>query len=452
MNMKRWQPVVIVMIPLIICIGMAGALAAFSQRSLQCVSAQASDLVDQNDSVPVYLPGVLRNFVGAVTLLMPSGQEQSYEDGFAAFESATGIDVVFIGADQFVDELRQRALSGNLPDLALIPQPGLLGDLAAQGHTVDLYDWFTPEYLAQQYEQSLLDLATFDGQVAGVWYTANIKSLVYYPKAEFDAAGYQVPQTWTELLNLSDQMVVDGRTPWCIGIQSGVASGWVGTDWVEDILLRTASPADYDGWIRGDLPFTSPEIRSAFETMADIWFHDDYVLGGRAAITSTNFWEAPTPLFDDPPGCWLHRQASFIPVYFPQGSLHGVDYDFFYLPPIDTQYGNPVLGAGEVVGVFTDNPSVRIVVEYLTTAESARWYIENGTGLSPHKDVEISWYPNDEQRGYAQILMNADVFRFDASDLMPGEVGSGTFWTGILDYVNGADLDTVLQAIDASWP
>jgi alpha-glucoside transport system substrate-binding protein len=220
---------------------------------------------------------------------------------------------------------------------------------------------------------------------------------------------------------------------------------------VEDIMLRTASTISYDQWVDGQLLFNSPQVRNAFETMAEIWFNDDYVYGGRDEIPNIHFGEAPLPMFDDPPGCYLHRQATFIPLFFPEGTQYGVDYDYFYLPPIDAQYGKPVLGAGDQFTAFADRYEVKEFLRYLTTGESVKYFLQNQTWLSPHKDTPLDWYPQ-ESKGYAEIITNATDFRFDGSDLMPPEVGFGSFWQGIVDYVNGTDLDTVLDTIDASWP
>ena len=167
---------------------------------------------------------------------------------------------------------------------------------------------------------------------------------------------------------LSDQIVTDGDTPWCIGIECGGATGWPATDWIEDIMLRTTSLENYDKWTKGELPFTDPVVKNAFQKMTDIWFNDKYVYGGRAAIATTAFGDAPAPMLQDPPKCWLHRQGTFITSFMEKakpGMKAGVDYDFFYLPPIDSQYGKPVLFAGDLFSVFNDRPEVRAVMEYL---------------------------------------------------------------------------------------
>jgi alpha-glucoside transport system substrate-binding protein len=302
-----------------------------------------------------------------------------------------------------------------------------------------------------------LDMATMEGPdgeiMAGVWQRVNGKSLVWYPKKAFDEAGYTIPQTWDEMLQLTQQIADDGDTAWCIGIESGTATGWAATDWMEEIMLRTTSLENYDKWVTGELPFDSPEVKNAAQIMSDLWFNDDYVYGGRASIVSTFFGDSPLPMFDDPPKCWLHKQGNFITSFFPAGLEAGVDYDFFYLPPIDEQYGKPVLVAGDLMAMFNDRPEVRAVMEYFTKGASVETWVKSGGAIVPHYDSSLDWYSNDVDRGVAEIILNADSVRFDGSDLMPGEVGAGSFWKGMTDYVSGTiDLDTTMKEIDSAWP
>lgn len=400
----------------------------------------------------LFLPGVTNQSKNKSVRVLVGGGEgsaQEFEEATDPFEQQTGINIIYEGSDDFENEIVQRVQAGNPPEVAFFPQPGLLGNLVTD--TIDLNDWFSSTYLLQQYNQSWLDMAEINGQIAGVWYRTTNKSLVWYPKADFDAANYAVPTTWDQMIALSEEMILDGRTPWCLGIASGPATGWVGTDWVEDIMLRTTTPENYDKWVNGELKFNSTEVISAWQTMGDIWFTDDYVLGGRDAITTTSFYEAINPMFEDPPGCWLHRQSLFIAGFFPESAEFGIDVDYFYLPPIDSKYGDPVLVAGDIAAAFNDTEEIRDYVSYLTTSESVKYFIESGTYISPHKDSKLEWYP-DSLRGAAEILSDADTVRYDGSDLMPGVVGTGTFWEGVVDYVNGKDLNAILAEIDASWP
>ncbi len=394
------------------------------------------------------LSGTTVNIFGAFVDV----DESRFEDSMLLFEEATGIDIVYEGSGDFESLILVRVEGGNPPDLAAFPQPGLLNDFVKSGAIIDLNDWFDTSYLSQQYSQSWLDMATMEGIMAGIWHRANIKSLVWYPIPEFYDAGYEIPETWDELIALSDQMVADGGTPWSIGIESSGATGWVATDWIEDIMLRTAPLEAYDAWTRGELPFDSPEVRRAVSYLDQIWSNPDYVLGGKEGILLTPFGDAPRPLTDNPPAAWLHRQASFIPAFFPEGTVVGEEIDFFYFPPIDPEFGKPMLGAGDIYGIFNDRPEVRAVARYLTTGLSTKAWVEAGGFISPHSDASIDWYLNPTDRKFAELLNAADTFRFDGSDLMPGAVGADSFWTGMVDYVNGASIDEVLPQIDASWP
>ena len=379
---------------------------------------------------------------------------RSFERAIESFEEETGIDVTYEGSGDFETLIVSRVEGGNPPDIALFPQPGLMRDLAEGGHLRELSDILEVDRLEQQLVPGLLELGTHNDELVGVPYTVNIKSLVWYPIQPFEEAGYEIPETWDELHALSDQIRDDGTAPWCVGIESAGATGWVATDWVEDVMLRTAGPDAYDDWVDGELPFDSPEVRHAFETVGDIWFEEGYVLGGTTAIITTPFGDAPAPLFDDPPSCFLHRQAGFITGFFPEDVEVGVDVDFFYLPPIEEEHGSPVLGAGDVGSLLTDNPSAEEVLRFLTTPEALEERVQTGGDLSPNTEFDASVYPTESQRRQFEILVEADVYRFDASDMMPGAVGAGTFWTESVNWIEaeGDNLDEVLQRIDDSWP
>jgi alpha-glucoside transport system substrate-binding protein len=300
---------------------------------------------------------------------------------------------------------------------------------------------------------SMIPNAQGEKFMAGIWARFNGKSLVWYPKAAFDEAGYAVPTTWEELEQLEQDIIADGDTPWCIGIESGTATGWPVTDWMEDLMLRTTTPENYDRWVAGDLKFDSPEVRRAAEIMSERFLDEKMAEGGPSKIVATSFMDAPKGMFTDPPTCWLHRQGNFITSFFPEGSTPGEDWSFFYLPGIDEEYGKPFLVAGDIYAMFNDRPEVRAVMEFFTTGESLREWIASGGALSPHNDTLLEWYGNETERGIAGLVRDANTLRFDASDLMPGEVGSGSFWKSMTSYISGTtDLDTALKEIDESWP
>jgi len=392
-----------------------------------------------------------------VTMTGPFTDEDAvkFDNSVAAFEEATGIDIQYEGSKEFEASITLRVDAGDAPDIVDFPQPGLLGTFVARGEVVDV-STFLPQSSFDNYNQSWWDMGTMAGPdgniVAGVWHRFNAKSQVWYPQAEFEAAGYEIPETWDDLLALSDQIVADGDKPWCVGIESGAATGWPATDWMEEVMLRTTSLENYDKWTTGELPFSSPEVKHALEVLAELW-KDDYVYGGSEAIVTTFFGDAPSPMFEDPPKCWLHKQGNFIVSFFPEGVEAGTDYGFFYLPGIDEAYGEPYLVAGDIMAMFNDRDEVRAVMEYFTMGEAVKEWLAAGGALSPHMDASLDWYGDDIEKGIAALVAGATGVRFDGSDLMPGEVGAGSFWTGMTDYFSGtADIDTVLAEIDASWP
>jgi alpha-glucoside transport system substrate-binding protein len=384
--------------------------------------------------------------------------EAKFVTAVEGFESWTGIDIAYTGTSEFEAAIRASVEGGAAPDIVDFPQPGLLRDFVLSGDVLDLAGILDEEWLTTNYAQSWLDMSHINGITAGVWNRFNGKSVVWYPVPAFADAGYTVPTTWEELIALADQIVADGGTPFCVGIGSGAATGWPATDWIEDIMLRTTSVENYDAWsfpadAESRLPFTSPEVMNAAQTLEGVWFAENYVLGGSQAIAATDFRDAPLPMFQNPPRCYMHRQANFITSFFPGGAEYGVDYDFFYLPPIDEAYGRPFLVAGDIYSMFHDRPEVRAVMDFFTRGESVRTWVGAGGALSPHNDTPLDWYGSPVERQIADLVANATSVRFDGSDLMPGAVGSGSFWKGMTDWVSGTvDLETALTEIDAAWP
>jgi len=415
------------------------------------------------ETVEVPVPGPKETVVVVETVEVPvargvvtvfgvwSGDElDNFKEVVYPFTEETGIGMAFEGTRDLAAVLTTRTEAGNPPDLAILPNPGQLVELAAAGHLVDLSTFVDMEEMQSDYAQVWLDLASYDGTFYGIFYKAADKSLVWYNPAAFDAAGYEVPATWDELIALSDQIVADGGVPWCAGFESEAASGWPATDWIEDIMLRTAGPDVYDQWVNHEIPWTDPSIKTAWETFGEIATNEDYLYGGTTGALTIYFGDSPAPLFDDPPGCYMHRQASFITGFFPEGVVAGEDYDFFPFPEIDPTYGTPALGAADVIVMLNDTPDARALMQYLVTAEAQEIWAGLGGFLSPSKSVDLDVYPDDMTRKIAEALVGAEVFRFDASDLMPAAVGAGSFWTGTLDYVGGEDVDSVLETIEAS--
>ena len=360
----------------------------------------------------------------------------------------------------FEEQFQIRSEGGTL-DIALVPQPGTVQQQAQAGTIISLEDMgIDVAALEETFGAYLFSLVEVDGEHYGIPTNVNLKSMVWYPKDDFDAAGYTVPTTWDELLALSDQIVADGGTPWCVGFESGGATGWPATDWMEDIMLRTAGVETYDQWVNHEIPFNDPAVAAAAEEFGSIMFTDGYVLGGAADTPSISFGSAPLPMFEDPPGCWLHRQASFIigAAPFPEDAESGVDYDWFPLPPID-QEGTLYAGEFAVVGTAGNREEVIDFLQQFAGQEiqCAQGADPGSSRISANINVGPECYANEILADSAAVLTDAianDTGRFDASDLMPGEVGAGSFWTGMVQYMQDGpeSLQSVLDEIEASWP
>ena len=409
--------------------------------------------------------GVLALFAGmaqaeSLTVFGPwLGPDQAMVEAVLAdFAEKSGNDVAYVGSDSFEQQIRIDAEAGSAPNVAVFPQPGLASDMASEGFLTPLKDgtgdWIRDNYAAGQ---SWVDLGTYQGpdgsdNLYGFFYKVDVKSLVWYLPENFEDAGYEVPETMEELKALTDQIVADGETPWCIGLGSGGATGWPATDWVEDMMLRTQPPEVYDQWVSNEIPFDDERVVAAIEEFGAFARNDDYVAGGAGAVATTDFRDSPKGLFDAPPQCYMHRQASFIPAFFPEGMVVGEDVDFFYFPAYEEKdLGTPVLGAGTLWAITNENQAAHDLIAYLQTPEAHEIWMGLSGFLTPHTGVDPEKFSDPTLRKMNDILLSATTFRFDGSDLMPGGVGAGSFWTGMVDYAGGKPAEEVAAEIQSSW-
>ena len=375
------------------------------------------------------------------------------------FREATGADVKYSSSENYEQQVVIDTQAGSPANISVLPQPGLIADLASKGLLAPLTDadkaWMVENYGAGQ---SWVDIGTAkdkDGkpQFLGFSYKTDVKSLVWYSPENFKDAGYEVPKTMEELIALSDKIVADGGKPWCIGLGSGGATGWPATDWIEDIMLRTQTPDVYDKWVTNEVKFTDPAVTGAMDIFGSFAKNDAYVDGGAAGVASTDFRDSPKGLFTTPPKCYMHHQASFIPSFFPEGTKMGVDADFFYFPTYASkaELGKPVLGAGTLFTITKDSKSARAFIEYLKMPLAHELWMADGGFLTPLKSANPAAYANDAARKQGDIMATASTFRFDGSDLMPGKIGAGAFWTGMVDFVGGKSSADVGAEIQKAW-
>ncbi|MFG1870726.1 ABC transporter substrate-binding protein [Micromonospora arborensis] len=371
-----------------------------------------------------------------------------------AFEDCTGIEIDYEGNAEFEAQLPVRVDGGNAPDLAFVPQPGLVKRFADAGKLKSL-GADTKTMAEQNLPADWLKYGTVNGTLYGVPLGANVKSFVWYSPKLFKEKGWTVPTSWDDLIKLSDTIAASGIKPWCAGIESGDATGWPATDWIEDVILRTQGPEVYDQWTTHAIPFNDPRIVDAVNRAGTILKNEKYMNGGFGGVKSigtTAFGEAGLPVTTGK--CAMHRQASFYANQFPEGTKVAEDGDAFafYFPAIDTAKGKPVLGAGEFVVGYTDRPEVQAVQTYLASGEYVNSRAKLGNWVTANNKLDIANVASPIDKLSVQILQDkSGVFRFDGSDLMPAAVGAGTFWKGMVEWINGKDTASVLQGIESSW-
>ena len=403
-----------------------------------------------------------------ITGALVGNDAAGFQQNFDSFTEETGIIVSFQGSDNFEQDIQIQMESGDTPDIALFPQPGGVVDAAQRGYLVALEDVGVDldEYKAN-FSEYIVGLGTVDGIAYGGAHAFNLKSIVWYQPAEFEARGYSVPETWDEMIALADQIVSEGMNPFCFGMESEGASGWLATDWMEDIMLRTGEgTVTYDKWVNHEIPFNDPVVQNAATLLSQIMHTEGYVVGGTDAIVSTYFGNAQDPMFEKDangnPGCFMHRQASFITSFWPEAAQAGAGTEttVFPFPAMDDGLPKAALGGGDMFAVFTEgNEAVNAVVEYMLSDNffAAAAQRPDNSRIYGHVQFDSSLYSKDITRVLADAITGAlaeNAFRFDASDLMPPEVGAGSFWKEMMNLaVEGPGyVNTALDNIEKSWP
>jgi len=354
--------------------------------------------------------------------------------------------------------VRSRVAGNNLPDIALFPQPGVMMDIAKSGKLRDLTGIIDVNAIKGTLVPGELDAGTSpDGNVYGAPMSMNVKSLVWYPKKAFEEAGYEIPESQEELLALTEQIKADGTPPWCIGIESGPATGWPATDWLEDFMVRENGPDVYADWVAHKIPFNDPKVAASLAKVGSFLKNPKYVNGGIGdvkTIASTDFKDGGLPISKGT--CFMHRQASFYANFWPAGSdiSENGDYFAFYLPQTNDKYGKPVLIGGTFLGAFADKPEVKALQYYVASKAFSDAYVANGPNVTANNKVDSTLIKLPFSKLSYGILVDPDAKPvFDGSDLMPGEIGSGALWKELTAWIAQDQSDQVtLDNVEAAWP
>jgi alpha-glucoside transport system substrate-binding protein len=385
-----------------------------------------------------------------------TGAEQaSFMAVMKPFTDSTGITIQYEASRDQDALLTTRVAAGNPPDLAAAPSPTLLTNFAKTGKVIALNNVVDMTALQSQYSPGWITLGEplNDGKLYEVYSWVSLKGLIWYDPKNFQAKGYNIPNSWDSLLNLQSTIKGSGTTPWCIALESGAASGWPGSDWVKEIVLSQSGPTVYDNWWQGKQKWTSPEIKLAWQTWGTILgANDSNVYGGSKNMVATNFGDGGTPMFQTPPKCYMHNQASFITSFFQSAnaSLQPVtDFNFFPLPDITSQYAGAHVVAGDAWSMFHNTPQAQQMLKYLQTAAAQAIWVKRGGKISPNNQVSLDSYPDPLSKSTAQILVATKIAKYDAGDLMPADM-KNAYWSAVLQFAQDqSKLNSILANLDS---
>jgi len=402
---------------------------------------------------------------GTTTVRISGGITGSEADllnqSFDQFTKDTGIKVEYTGDKSFEGNIVTKVTGGDAPDIAIVPQPGLLQTLVGTGDVKKASDAVSSN-VDKYWGKDWKSYGTVDGDFYAAPMLANVKGYVWYSPAKFKEWGVSIPKTYDELLTLTQTIQQKtGSAPWCAGFASGDASGWPGTDWIEDLVLRQSGPDVYDKWVANEVKFTDPQIKDAFDAVGKILLNPAYVNAGFGDVKSINsvaFADVAAKVADG--SCPMTHQASFLSSNFltvknasggevkvaPDGDVYA-----FLLPGIK-EGEQSVEGGGEFVATFSDDANVQKVAEFMSSPEFADARVKLGGVISANKGADPTLASSEFLQEAMKVVQNPDTtLRFDASDLMPATVGAGSFWKGMVSWIDGTPTDTVLSDIQAGY-
>jgi alpha-glucoside transport system substrate-binding protein len=383
---------------------------------------------------------------GTVTVfsLWGGSEQEAFQKVLDQFTKDTGIKTKYESVRDFLPVIRTRLASGNPPEVGIIPRPGVVAELARDESLIALEDLgLDPDAINENYSETWTSLATVDDVVYGVVAKANSKSVIWYKPNSFQENGFEIPTTWDQLLDITEQYSSKGKKPWAVGAQ-GRDNSWTLTDWFENIYARKAGGDNYTKLFNGDLPFNDQTVKDTLTEMTKI-INDKYVAGGIDTALGIGFVDGIGRVFSKNPVAEMYMEGGFVGG-IALGDVNpdlkvGEDIDFFPWPTIDEAHGNPLVGGGDVASAFVNDEDVAKLIEYLSTPEAGRIWVSTGAIASPNEGVVSEDYPNDLVAKEAEQLKTAESFLFDGSDLLPGTLGQdfGTLLQNIIKSPNKMD-------------
>ncbi|HLZ58712.1 MAG TPA: ABC transporter substrate-binding protein [Ktedonosporobacter sp.] len=369
----------------------------------------------------------------------------------AAFTAKTGIQVKVESTRDLPAVLQTRVRGNNPPDICGMPTLALMYQMADQNKLVKLDSFIDMTKYKQDYSQAWIDLGSYKGSLYAVLPKANGKATVWYNPTQFQSVGGAIPQTWDDMIAVSDKIAAAGKYPWSMGVESSASSGWPAADWVSEIYMNKYGPDMYNKWVKHQIPWNDPSIKDAISMFGQIANGKHYINGAPQAILATGFQDASFEPFTSPPKAYMYYlgdfAAGFITTQF-KNLKAGTDFNFFPFPTINPQYKGAITGGADLVVGMKDNDGTRQFLQFLATAEAQTIWVKRGGSTAVNKSVNLADYPDPVAKQSAQVLSSATAVQLSVGDLIPTALQSA-YWKGLLTYIgNPGQLDTVLSGLE----
>ena len=386
-------------------------------------------------------------------------EQKNFERVLDSFTAKTGAKTRYVstradGRDDFADFIGNRIKHDNAPDVAMVPQVGVLQQFADKGWLVPL----PPKIelaAARNFALVWQNYGSVRRVFYGLYFKASHKSTVWYSPKRYAQAGVTPPTSYDKMLKVGEDLS-DAALP---AFSIAGKDGWPLTDWFENIYLSQAGPSNYAKLATNEIGWTDPTVVKALTTMGKLFRSDDLVAGGAPEALRTDLTESVGAVFGDRPTASMVYEGDFVAGTI-SGQFHKkVDKsaDFFPFPAVGGG-DSPVISGGDAAVAMKDGKDQDVAmsfINYLATPEAAAVWAKEGGFLSPNINLNLKAYRDDTTRRIAKSLVDAgESVQFDMSDQAPAAFG-GTDGTGEWQLLQNflrdpSDPEATARKLDAS--
>ena len=339
----------------------------------------------------------------------------------------------------------------NSSSIAIIPNPQGVTNLAERNLLYSLNSLVIDDSLIENvYPKHLIDIVSVDQEIFAGWTRLFPNSLIWYDISKIKKYENIKFENFNNLILETKKIADNGESPWCANSESSASTGWIQTNWLEDVILSKYGPEIYDRWSKLEIKASNVKIYNSMKVVGDFIFYQNLIQGGDREIINEEFRNLPKVLLNDENSCFLTWSGHYFRYYIDEDYKYGVDFGVSNFPPIN--YKNTIVGIGDsVVLLKNDNISQTIISKMLSSDFGKKWAsYENTEYISANKNFNDKNINNELTKYEFEVVhkaLNDDLFRYDASEIMPRPIGSNLLWKFFREF-RGLGPDSLVKLLN----